>query len=161
MNKPNLRQAVRAFLIDPADRLLLMAVAVDGWRGWVLPGGGIEDGEDHDAALRRELTEETGVPEIFIGPKVCEVTFFGDMGHYDGQTNHIYLVPCHAFDANPTMTTEELAEEGVVGLRWWTVAEMTETTDDLRPAGLAELTTEVLEYGAPDAPLVITEWPSS
>lgn len=156
MTEPNLRQAVRGLLIDTSDRVLLMEQALGGVARWVLPGGGIEPGEDHQAALRRELQEEVGLAEAFIGPKLFRRTFLTDkMGRYDGQTNHVYLVPCHDFEPKPSMTEDELAAEGVVGSRWWTVAEMETKREQIRPELLGELTKQVLEYGAPQEPLDI------
>ena len=51
--------------LDPAGRLLLvrMARGLDEGR-WTLPGGGIEWGEHPDAAVVRELEEETGISDI-------------------------------------------------------------------------------------------------
>ena len=156
MTEPNLRQAVRGLLIDTSDRVLLMEQAFAGEARWVLPGGGIEAGEDHQSALRRELQEEVGLPEVFIGPMVFRRTFLSEkMGRYDGQMNHVYLVPCHDFEPKPTMTADELAAEGVVGSRWWTVAEMEASSSEIRPESLAELTKQVLEFGAPEEPLFI------
>jgi hypothetical protein len=83
-------------------------------------------------------------------------TFLSEkMGRYDGQMNHVYLVPCHDFEPKPTMTADELAAEGVVGSRWWTVAEMEASSSEIRPESLAELTKQVLEFGAPEEPLFI------
>lgn len=50
---------------DPSGRLLLvrMARGLDEGR-WTLPGGGIEWGEHPDAAVVRELEEETGISDI-------------------------------------------------------------------------------------------------
>ncbi|MDE0447218.1 MAG: NUDIX domain-containing protein [Spirochaetaceae bacterium] len=50
---------------DPEGRLLLvrMARGLDEGR-WTLPGGGIEWGEHPDAAVVRELEEETGISDI-------------------------------------------------------------------------------------------------
>ncbi len=152
-----MRQAVRGLMIDPADRVLLVNIAFpDGFDGWILPGGGIEDGESLREALIRELTEETGVPEVFVGPMVWrQTTRHPGMGggRWDGQTNTTFLVPCHAFEPTPAMTPEELAAEHVVGVRWWTVAEIERaTTDVVKPDGLAELVARVLEHGAPAEP---------
>ena len=156
MSEPNLRQAVRGLLIDTSDRVLLMEQAFGDAARWVLPGGGIEPGEDHKTALRRELQEEVGLPEPFIGPMLFRRRFLTDkMNRYDGQMNHVYLVPCHDFEPKPTMTEEELAAEGVSGSRWWTVAEMEASSDQIRPESLAELTRQVLEHGAPEEPLYI------
>ncbi|MGH3480857.1 MAG: NUDIX domain-containing protein, partial [Nocardioidaceae bacterium] len=57
---PRLRRAVRAFLVDPEDRVLLVRYEFPGLDVWCAPGGGIEDGEGPVAALARELLEETG-----------------------------------------------------------------------------------------------------
>ena len=64
------RDIARALVLDPENRLLLIAYeaardvdpARPGLRQvWVLPGGGVEPGETHDEALKRELEEEIGV----------------------------------------------------------------------------------------------------
>jgi 8-oxo-dGTP pyrophosphatase MutT (NUDIX family) len=50
---------VRAVLITPGGELLTIRRIRPGQAPyWVLPGGGVEDGEDLEAALARELWEE-------------------------------------------------------------------------------------------------------
>jgi 8-oxo-dGTP pyrophosphatase MutT (NUDIX family) len=49
-----------AFVFDPRGRLLLTHVDRPG-RGWDLPGGHLEPGEDPGTAAARELHEETGL----------------------------------------------------------------------------------------------------
>ncbi len=138
-------------MIDPADRVLMVRLQFDDWTGWVLPGGGIEPGEDDLTALRRELAEETGVPETFIGPPVWRRRHLSDKvaNGFNGQEETVYLVPCHRFDVNPGMSEAELRAEGVVEHRWWTVAELEVADEVLRPANLAQLTEEILRFGAP------------
>lgn len=143
-------------MIDPKDRIALVKLfwPETGWTGWILPGGGIEDGETHHQALRRELVEETGAPEIFIGPPVMSRThLLPDMfDDYDGQHETIYLVPTHAFDIAPALTPEQLAAENVVEVRWFTPAEVAEHAELVRPERLPELLAHVLEFGAPNPP---------
>lgn len=52
------RKAVRAVLGDDFGRIALMYVRQGDY--YKLPGGGVDEGENLDAALRRELLEETG-----------------------------------------------------------------------------------------------------
>lgn len=56
----DLRVAAYAVVTDDDDRILL-ARWVEGRRvAWTMPGGGLEDGESPEDAVRRELREETG-----------------------------------------------------------------------------------------------------
>ncbi|WP_157315029.1 NUDIX hydrolase [Chitinibacter sp. GC72] len=57
------RRAVRAIIRDGDDILLLYTRRYDDYS---LPGGGVDEGEDLAAALRRELQEETGAQDIQI-----------------------------------------------------------------------------------------------
>jgi 8-oxo-dGTP diphosphatase len=59
--------AVSAFVVDDEGRLLLARRAREPDAGlWDTPGGFLDDGEEPEAALRRELREEAGV-EIELG----------------------------------------------------------------------------------------------
>ncbi|MFE6735768.1 NUDIX hydrolase [Microbacterium sp. NPDC057659] len=56
----DLRVAAYAVVTDDSDRILL-ARWTEGRRiAWTMPGGGLEDGEDPEDAVRREVREETG-----------------------------------------------------------------------------------------------------
>ena len=162
MTEPNelpLRQAVRGLMIDHGDRVLLVKLHLErnGWTGWILPGGGLEGDEDSASALRRELLEETGLANAFIGPVVCRRTQRGPgiAPGFGGQQEDIHLVPCHEFPLSPALPEAELRAEGIVDMRWFTAAELHETTDRLVPEGLPDLVERVLEFGGSIDPLVI------
>ncbi|MFB2531247.1 NUDIX domain-containing protein [Paracoccus sp. p4-l81] len=65
---PPIRLAVRALILNADHRLLLVNAFPDAAAPlWVAPGGGIEPGEAIEAALIREVAEETGLT-ITPGP---------------------------------------------------------------------------------------------
>jgi 8-oxo-dGTP diphosphatase len=66
------------FGIDAQDlKVLLIKRALDPFAGkWALPGGFVRVGETLDAAVRRELAEETGLEKVFLE----QLYTFGDPG---------------------------------------------------------------------------------
>lgn len=52
---------------------------------WGIVGGHVEDGEDFDTAVRRELLEETGVR---LGPEEPRLWWEGDFAYADGHRSH-------------------------------------------------------------------------
>lgn len=93
---------------DPSNRLLLVRATAGLEDGglWTMPGGGIEWGEHPDAALLRELEEETGLADI-KAHRVTAVYSHAYKGRVDWQgdpVHHIgivYEVDLAAFDLRP------------------------------------------------------------
>ena len=71
-----IREAVRALVLDPDDRVLLVRFEFPTATVWAMPGGGIEAGETIDDALRRELTEELGLSRDTADPKRAAAATF-------------------------------------------------------------------------------------
>lgn len=63
------RRAVRA-VARRGDQILLMGTSSGAWK---FPGGGIEDGEGEETALRREVDEECGLAVTSVDGYVGEV----------------------------------------------------------------------------------------
>ena len=112
-----IRQGVRAVVVDPDGQVLMLRYGTlhDEW--WITPGGGIDEGETDEEALRRELREELGVEQFELGPLVWERErhFLGEPG-YGGQSNRVYLVRVPAFEARVLSEAEEA--------RWFTLDEV-------------------------------------
>ena len=146
-----IRAAVRALILDPADRVMLVRFEFPTATVWAMPGGGIEPGEtDHDA-LRRELAEELGLVDVEIGPHIwtrLHIVPFLD-GSHDGQRDHVYLVRTGPFEPAPHLSWEQLNAERVHELRWWSRDQL--ATDDalFAPRRLPALIADVLTAGPP------------
>jgi NADH pyrophosphatase NudC (nudix superfamily) len=83
---PRFAVTAGAIITDGHGRVLLLKHRFRPGSGWGLPGGFIEQGEQPEAALRRELREEIGleVAEVklftvraFKMPKQVEIVFMG------------------------------------------------------------------------------------
>lgn len=68
--KINRRTAVRGIVCD-GDRILMVKSRLGEY---LFPGGGREPGEADEAALRREICEETGYADVLVGPCIGVVT---------------------------------------------------------------------------------------
>ena len=150
-----IRQAVRAVVLDPDDRILLVRFEFpDSGTKWALPGGGVEPGEtDHDA-LRRELAEEVGAPDAEIGPHIwnrLHIIPFID-GSHDGQVERIYVVRTPAFIPQPALTWEQLNAEYVFEVRWWHRDDLHEAKP-IAPGQLGELLAALHRDGPSKQPI--------
>jgi len=59
--RPRYPVAVAAVILNPQGQLLLCEHTYRRGHPWGLPGGDIKPGEDPEAAIRREVREETGL----------------------------------------------------------------------------------------------------
>jgi double-stranded uracil-DNA glycosylase len=136
--EPVARESVRGLVLDADDRVLLVQfkrpVGDETW--WGTPGGGIDPGEDHATALRRELAEEVGLHEFELGPYLYE--HFGEFPwakQLYRQRNTTYLVRVEAHEPRATI---DLVPEGIADVRWWTVAELLASSERFAPPDLPE-----------------------
>lgn len=98
------REAVRAIILR-GQELLMIHSTVDG--DYKFPGGGVELDEPHEAALKREIAEESGAELLSIRQE------FGKMIEYDYPIETIYDVFCmtsyyYLCEVNPELGDQNL-----------------------------------------------------
>ncbi|MEM1212332.1 MAG: NUDIX domain-containing protein [Planctomycetota bacterium] len=125
------RNAGRVLLLDPDDRILLLACRdpdrPDAEPWWITPGGGCEPGESHADAAQREAREETGFTDLTLGPHAWTRTHtFPWLDQLLTQHEHFFRCRTDQPQREPTTrfhTQDELLY--LQGHRWWSIPEIT------------------------------------
>jgi len=100
------RQAARAIVSDNDGRVVLLHVGKYNYHK--LPGGGVEEGEDIEQALERELLEEVGC-RVEITGELGEIAEYRDEWDMK-QTSYCYLAKQIGEASLPDFTEKELSE---------------------------------------------------
>ena len=153
------RRAVRAIVLASDERILLMSLEdpISRRRVWITPGGAVEAGETETVGLSRELAEETGLQDAHVGPRLWTRSHrFEWNGRVIDQDETFYLVETEPFEA--TMANNPAASERSAfrGFRWWSVADLQQTSEAIGPPGLAALVANLIHAGPPAAPFDIS-----
>ena len=146
------RPAARALVLDRHDRILLVQFRDEqGQVWWATPGGGLDERETPEAAIRRELAEEVGLRVFELGPEIWRREHvFAWMGRILRARERIFLVRVDEHEPAPTV---DLAAEQVHGVGWWSLAELEAATETLVPARLAHYLRQLLREGPPADPI--------
>jgi 8-oxo-dGTP pyrophosphatase MutT (NUDIX family) len=137
------RRAGRVVVLDEQDRVLLLhgMDPADPGRGswWFTPGGGLDPGESSADAARRELQEETGLSLADLGEVIYDrvARFDFDGASYE-QAEVFYLVRVPSFEPASDGWTD-VEKRSVTACRWWSLAELETTSEQLHPPALPQI----------------------
>jgi 8-oxo-dGTP pyrophosphatase MutT (NUDIX family) len=149
---PALREAARAIVLDPDDRVMLLRYAENGGF-WATPGGSLESGETPRQAVIRELREELGVGHVDLGPHLATRTKDHQVAGRDvRQAERYYLARVRPENVDPQSAANP---DNIQEWRWWSLAELTATSQTVYPAELTELLRGLLASGPPPTPLAL------
>ena len=145
------REAARVLLLDEIGRALLVKFSDDfGHEWWAAPGGGLNPGEDHVTAARRELHEELGRDDIEIGPGIGWRRHTLSFNGAPWITQHErWFMARHAPFEVAAEHVASLAVEAVTDIRWWSRDDLADSGLVTAPRGLADLVGQVASGRVP------------
>jgi 8-oxo-dGTP diphosphatase len=113
--------AVGAVILN-GGRVLLVKRGQEPLKGeWSLPGGAVESGETLDAALAREVREETCL-DVVVGP-VVEV-FDSIRRDAEGRAEYHYIIIDYACRVRPGTSNVAACGSDAAGVDWVAVSEL-------------------------------------
>lgn len=164
MSTYKIRHVARILLLDERQRVLLLRVDDQApWhhnrpeltRFWITPGGGVDPGEDHAIAAKRELYEETGITDALFGPCIWELS---RLLHFPNRSlrnvERVYLAHVH----QPQVTLANLLPHEVAlhqTFHWWTLDEIERSSEEFMPPALRTLLPPILAGSVQPEPLQI------
>jgi len=145
------RRAARALLLAGRSVLLLQGRdpgRPDAGTWWIAPGGGIEPGETAEAALVREVSEETGwhLDPDRLGPVVATRLAEFEFDHRSYRQAESFFAISLDEQFEPVQSGwDDLERRALVDHRWWPLTDLTATTETVYPSELSQVAAAVLD----------------
>ncbi len=152
------RPTARVLVLDQDDNLFLILtdgeISGIGLKAvWLPPGGGVEAGESYEEAARRELREEIALADAPLGACVWLRTFpFERDGTRYAKQERYFVSKVEHFEIDDALHVDR---ENVLGYRWWSVAEIDESSDLFVPRSLGQLLGSILKGELPNEPVTV------
>jgi len=102
---PERRVSVKALLRNGDDILILREKKGDNSGKYHFPGGHTEDGESLEEALRREISQETGIKQVDIGQPYYACEWPAKLGGQLVRVTGVFY-PCITEQRNVTLSDE-------------------------------------------------------
>jgi 8-oxo-dGTP pyrophosphatase MutT (NUDIX family) len=156
------RSTARLIILDPADRILLIQYVAPptpsriypGLRHfWFTPGGGIEPGESAEQAALREMDEEVGLTGLPLLGEVARRTALNDVFTRAALCHERYFLVRAASDAFNTARLAETDQDEVLDVRWWSLDQLSASSEVLIPAAILPLARRLIRDGVPETPV--------
>jgi ADP-ribose pyrophosphatase YjhB (NUDIX family) len=157
---PAIRRAARALIIDGSERVLLFrGMLADREPWWFAPGGGLEVDETYEAALGREVREETGLridPANVAAPVWTRDTLFTWQGEVERHLERYFVIRVRRLAVDTTGF--EPGEAAMIReYRWWCIDDIRDSSERFAPSRMGTMLASML-LGAPaSVPLEVGE----
>lgn len=138
------RETARVLLRKPSGEVFLLLTHFDPEVGlpprWITPGGGLEPNEPIRFAAVRELFEETGleISDEQLGDQIGELSgiwLWGDGVNSHSYKDNFFEVTVSDFELDDSTWTSDERRD-ILKYRWWTLEELSSTTELVGPHGL-------------------------
>lgn len=154
------RKSSRAIVLNQQNQIFLFRYTFDFFAEedsiWITPGGGLDEGESFEEALKRELLEEMGIeltepaPQIFYRNPLYELK--------NGETarceERFYLVYCEEEMFSYAGWTESENKRMTAG-KWWSAEEMKASGEKFFSEDILEIIESLSRGEIPKEPVEI------
>ncbi len=147
-----IRKSARAVMLNQNNEIFLFKFHFSFMQGektlWVTPGGGLNEDEDFESGLRRELFEETGLTDIDIGQWIWfrNKPFTMKNGEQILSEERYYLVRTN--NAAITFEYMDSIERGLTKEgKWWSVESLKLSSEEFFTERLSERLQEIIDGG--------------
>ena len=154
------RNSIKAILLNEKNELLLVYTRNKKLNGevekyndgfWQMIGGKIEDGEDYNAAIKREIFEETSITEdkLELGPLVFKGQMVFNINGEPNDLRQSFMV-VHTSTSNVSLDnlTEDEKPE-LKKLKWFSYDEIKNCNEIIYPVVLPNYLKDIIEEKYP------------